>query len=146
MFEGEMKKGYGKTVSQRQLRVSEQVRHVLARAFERGELSDPEVQGLIITVTKVEISPDLRNASAFIIPLELNRTIEIDQILSVLNKAQPFFRKLLARTIYLKKVPQLKFFADHSFDFAMHIDGLIRKSVESSNIKKVHDKESVDGV
>ena len=55
--------------SQRQLRVGEEVRHALAEALERGEIRDPAVKGVAVTVTEVRISPDLKNATAFVVPL-----------------------------------------------------------------------------
>ena len=64
-----MSKGRAKAPSQRQLRVGEELRHVLAQVLDRGELHDPAVQGTPITVTEVRASPDLKNATAFVVPL-----------------------------------------------------------------------------
>ena len=77
MLEGRMRKRGSKAETQRQLKVSEEIRHVLAWVLERQEVRDPEIQGLIITVTEVQISPDLRNAAVFILPLEVGRSSEI---------------------------------------------------------------------
>lgn len=79
-----------KEPTQRQLRVGEEVRHALAMAIERGEIHDPALAGQVITVTEVRISPDLKNATAFVIPLGGDHTPDV---VATLNKASGFLRK-----------------------------------------------------
>lgn len=118
-----MSKGESKTPSQRQLRVGEELRHALAWILERGELRDPGLIGQTVTVTEVRISPDLRNATAFVIPLGGGDCT--DGVVEALNRAVPFVRRKIAKTVKLKYLPGLRFIADPSFDEARRIDDLL---------------------
>ena len=118
-----MSKGEEKGVSQRCLRVGEELRHYLARILERGELRDPELQGVSITVTEVRVSPDLRNATAYVMPLGGKN---IETVVAALNRAGSFLRRQLAGAITMKYLPSLRFRADDSFSEAEHIESLLR--------------------
>ncbi len=109
--------------SQRQLRVAEEVRHVLSGIFARGEVRDPELVDVLITVTEVRISPDLRSATAFV--TRLGRS-DIAEKLPVLRRAAPYLRGQLAKTLRLRIAPEVSFQADTSIDYAMHVDTLLR--------------------
>ena len=121
-----MKHGAGshapKPPSQRQLRVAEEVRHVLAGVFARGEVRDPALADVLITVTEVRISPDLKHATAFV--TRLGRS-DVGETLPALRRAAPFLRGQLARTLRLRCAPEVHFQADTSIDNAMHIDALL---------------------
>lgn len=108
--------------SQRQLRVAEEIRHVLASVFGRHELHDPDLAAEQITVTEVRISPDLRNATAFV--SRLGRS-DIDVLLPALRRATPFLRAEVAHALRLKFAPDLSFQPDHALDHAMEIDRLL---------------------
>lgn len=112
-----------KPPSQRQLRVGEELRHVIANLIERGGFRDPDLIGRAITVTEVRISPDLRNATVFVLPLGGG---ENEPILAGLKRAKAFLRRELARAVKLRMVPELWFQADLTFDEASHIDRLLR--------------------
>ena len=84
--------------SQRQLRVGEELRHALAWMLERGEVRDPGLQGISVTVTEVEVSPDLRTATAFVLPLGGSET---EQVVAALTRASPFLRRRIAETVRL---------------------------------------------
>lgn len=114
----------GKPPSQRQLRVGEELRHALADLFRRGDFHDPELADLNITVTEVRISPDLRNATAFVTPLGGGHAGEA---LVVLRRAAPFLRSQIARSVNLRYAPTLSFEADTSFDYASHIDSILHR-------------------
>lgn len=109
--------------SQRQLRVGEEIRHVLAGVFQRGEIRDPELSDVLITVTEVRIGPDLKRATAFV--TRLGRS-DIDRKLPALRRAAPYLRTLVAKALRLRVAPDLSFHADTSIDYAMHVDGLLR--------------------
>jgi len=109
--------------TQRQLRVGEEVRHALAHLLERGELNDPELAGETVTVTEVRISPDLRKATVFVMPLGGGH---VDSVVGALARARPFLRRRVAGVVKLKFVPDLNFVADPSFDEAGHIEALLR--------------------
>jgi ribosome-binding factor A len=112
-----------KAPTQRQLRVAEEIRHVLAGVFARGEVRDPELAGVLITVTEVRIGPDLKHATAFV--TRLGRS-DIDEKLPALRRAAPFLRAQLARALRLRYAPEVHFLADTSIDNAVHIDALLR--------------------
>jgi ribosome-binding factor A len=109
--------------SQRQLRVAEEIRHVLAGIFSRGEVHDPELADVAITVTEVRIGPDLKRATAFV--TRLGRS-DVEQKLPALRRAAPFLRAQLAKSLRLRVAPDLSFQADTSIDYAMHVDALLR--------------------
>lgn len=110
--------------SQRQYRVGELVRHSLAEIFARGELRDPELVGQSITVTEVAISPDLRNATAWIMPLGGEGA---EQVEAALNRCAKYLRSQIARSLSLKYVPNVRFRIDTTFDQADHIDRLLHQ-------------------
>lgn len=112
--------------SQRQLRVGEELRHVIASVLERGDIRDPDVAGRPITVTGVKVSPDLRNATVFVVPLGGG---DPAPILAGLKRVRPYLRHELAKAVQLRVVPNLSFAADVSFDAAERIEALLR-SVE----------------
>ena len=103
-----------KSPSKRQLRVGEEIRHVLAGLFIRQDIYVDELSGKSITVTEVSVSSDLSSAKVFIMPLG-GQDIEI--ILPVLNKMAPFFAHQVSQKIHLKRMPKLSFLKDESFDY-----------------------------
>lgn len=116
----------GKAPSQRQLRVGEEIRHALAMIFERGDLHDPALAGRLLTVTEVRVSPDLKNATAFVTPLGGGTGEAMREILDGLDRAAPHLRHELGRAVRLKFTPKLRFQQDMSFDEAERIDAIIR--------------------
>ena len=135
-----------KPPSQRQLRVGEEMRHILADALSRGDLRDPELQDRVITVTEVRISPDLRNATVYVIPL--GGTVA-PEILPALRRAAPYLRGVVGRAMDLRHVPQLFFEADNSFEHAARIDALmhseaVRRDLASKPEAEAASKGSAD--
>ena len=110
--------------SQRQLRVAEEIRHVLAGVFSRGEIRDPALVDVLITVTEVRVSPDLKHATAFV--TRLGRS-DVAEKLPALRHAAPFLRRQLAHELRLRYAPQVSFQADTSIDYAMHINEVMHK-------------------
>lgn len=108
--------------SQRQLRVGEELRHALARILARGELRDPQLVGVNLTVTEVRVSPDLKNAAAFVVPLGGG---DLEQVIAALNHAASFLRGQLGHEVQMRFTPRLSFQADHSFDEAAHINEIL---------------------
>ena len=119
-----MKKPAAKAPTQRQLRVGEEIRHVLAAVFLRGEFRDPELANEHVTVTEVRVSPDLRNATAFV--ARLGRT-DIEALLPALKRAAVYLRGQVAHEMRLRVAPNLSFQADTTLEHAMHIDRLMRQ-------------------
>jgi ribosome-binding factor A len=116
------KKQMQKGPSQRQLRVAEEIRHVLAGLFARGEIRDPDLAGEQITVTEVRIGPDLKHAIAFV--ARLGRS-DVDALLPALRRAAPFLRGQVAHVLTMKFAPVLSFQPDHALEYAMKIDRLL---------------------
>jgi ribosome-binding factor A len=103
--------------------VAEEIRHVLAGLFARGEVRDPELVGVPITVTEVKVGADLRQATAYV--ARLGRS-DIGEKLPALRRATPFLRAQVAHALRLRYAPELEFAADTSLDNAAHIDALLR--------------------
>jgi ribosome-binding factor A len=112
----------GKAPTQRQLRVGEELRHALADLFRRADFHDPELMNLNITVTEVRLSPDLKAATVFIMPLGGG---DADGVLGALRRAAPFLRGQVARSVKLRHVPTLSFMADQSFEYAGRINTIL---------------------
>ena len=109
---------------QRQLRVGEEIRHVLASVFERETFRDPALADKHITVTEVRPSPDLRHARVYVVPLGGGDT---KAVLEGLKRVKPFLRRQLADRLTMKFIPDLIFAADESFDEAERIGRLLHK-------------------
>jgi ribosome-binding factor A len=109
--------------SQRMLRVGELVRHALADLFTRGEIEDPVLEGKVLTVPEVRMSPDLKLASAYVMPLGGERAAEI---VAALNRHQRFIRGRVAPEIDLKFAPEIRFFVDETFEEFGKIDALLK--------------------
>ena len=115
--------------SQRQLRVGEEVRHIIAGIFQADRLHDPDLVGKSITVTEVRVSPDLRNATVFVIPLGGpldSESDEVETILAALKRAAPHITGLTAGELRARRAPRLTFERDGSFEQAQTIDSLLR--------------------
>ena len=110
--------------SQRQLRVGEEIRHLLAELLERGDMRDPELREARITVTSVDVSPDLRNATAFVIPLGGK---DSERLLTALRRAAPWFRARVSEKAGLRSAPEIRFRLDTTFDEADKIGALLRR-------------------
>lgn len=108
----------------RRRRLGEELRHALAELIERGDMRDPQLRGVPITVTMVDVSPDLRNALAFIVPLGGE---DGEKKLAAMRRAAPYFRARLAHMVNMRFAPELRFELDHSFDHASHIEKLLRQ-------------------
>ncbi len=119
-----MKPASAKAPTQRQLRVAEEIRHLLAGVFGRGEFRDPALADIQITVTEVRIGPDLKRATVFV--TRLGRT-DVAALLPALRRAAPYFRSLIARGLRLRYAPELSFEADTALDYAMKINAVMHR-------------------
>jgi ribosome-binding factor A len=112
----------GRDRSQRRRRVGEALRHALSAILRGGELRDPALQDLSITVTEVRISADLRDANVFVMPLG---GVNATAALSGLERSAGFLQGRLAREVPLRFAPRLVFTLDPSFDHAARISSLL---------------------
>lgn len=110
--------------SQRQLRVAEQIRHVLAETLSRGHFHHPILMDAAssVTVTEVRVSPDLKHATAYVLSLG---GANMKEILPALNDEAHAFQKEINRQTQLKFTPKLQFRGDDMFDKAQRLDSLI---------------------
>lgn len=118
--------------SQRQLRVGEEIRHLLAELLERGDMRDPDLREASITVTSVDVSPDLRNATAFVMPLGGQ---DEERLLGALKRAAPWFRSRVGEKAGLRYAPEIRFRLDTTFDEADRIGALLRRPDVARDIK-----------
>ncbi len=117
--------------SQRQLRVGEQIRHVIAETLQRGHFHDEALLDAgRITVTEVRVSPDLKHAKTFVMPLG---GFDIESVLLALNEAAPYFQQEINRKTSLKFTPKVHFVPDPSFAQAERIETILRNIPKSSD-------------
>ncbi len=120
--------------SQRQLRVAEQIRHALVETLQRGKFNEEVLidAAPLVTVAEVRTTPDLKNATAYIMPLGQNN---VEEIVDALNNSAYYFQKQVNRSSNLKFTPRIAFKIDDTFDEAAKIDELLK------NIPKYADEE-----
>jgi ribosome-binding factor A len=108
--------------SQRMLRVAELIRHSMAELLTRGTINDPVLEGHVVTVPRVKMSPDLKLASVYVMPLGGKDTSDV---IAALDRHKKFLRAEIARRINLKFAPEIRFKIDDSFDNVTKIDALL---------------------
>ena len=112
------------TKSQRQLRVGEELRHLISNALLRETFYDQIIENNNITITEVNVSPDLKNAKVYIMPLGGKNKLEV---LDSLNKANGRIKKLISNNINLRQIPKLQFRIDETFEYAKNIENILQK-------------------
>ena len=112
------------TKSQRQLRVGEELRHLISNALLRETFYDQIIENNTITVTEVNVSPDLKNAKVYIMPLGGGNKSDV---LESLNKANGRIKKLISNNINLRQFPKLQFKIDETFEYAKNIENILQK-------------------
>ena len=115
----------GKPITQRQLRVGEMIKQTLGMLFIRDEAKLPNLSTKEITVTEVRMSPDLKTAKIFVIPLGGKNA---EEIIEKLKEFSFVIRKVLSKKIVMKFLPKLYFVKDDSFDYAEKIENLIKQT------------------
>ncbi len=123
----------GKPASQRQLRVGELMRHRLSEVLHAADFEAKVLKKALITVTQVRVSPDLRHATAYIMPLGGEN---LDKIVDLLNEDIPRLKKAALSDLHLKYTPDFKFAADDSFDKAAEMDALLASDEVTADIKE----------
>ncbi|KJC44667.1 ribosome-binding factor A [Bradyrhizobium sp. LTSP857] len=132
------KKSSAPGASQRQLRVGEQVRHAIAEILAQGSVHDADLEGHIITVPEVRMSPDLKLATIYVMPLG-GRDTEV--VLAALERNKKFLRGDVARRVNLKFAPDLRFRADERFDEAERIEKLLRTPAVQKDLEQDPDTD-----
>jgi ribosome-binding factor A len=108
--------------SQRMLRVAELIRHSMAELLTRGTINDPVLEGHVVTVPRVKMSPDLKLASVYVMPLGGKDT---GDVIAALDRHKKYLRTEIAHRINLKFAPEIRFKVDDSFDNVAKIDALL---------------------
>ena len=124
--------------SQRQLRVGETVRHAVADILAHGDVHDPDLEGHIITVPEVRMSPDLKLATIYVMPLG-GRDTEI--VIAALDRNKKFLRGEIAHRVNLKFAPDIRFRVDERFDEAERIEKLLRTPAVQRDLEADSDDE-----
>lgn len=124
---------HGNAPSQRQLRAGELIRHALADILLRGETGDPELEGLQVSVHEVQISPDLKIATAFISTLIKG---EEQRALEALNRNKKYIRGLVAPKVDMKFMPDIRYRIDTALDYASRIDDLLHRPDVARDLEK----------
>ena len=123
--------------SQRQLRVGELIRHELSAMLSRGDVHDPVIEAHMITVPEVRMSPDLRMATIYIMPLGGR---DEEDVLQALERNKRFVRGEIARRVNLKFAPEIRFRIDDRFDEAERIEKLLRTPVVQRDLAEKKDE------
>jgi ribosome-binding factor A len=124
--------------SQRQQRVAELVRHALAEVLSRGDIQDPVLASHVVTVPEVRMSPDLRLATAYVMPLGGR---DEKPVLQALARHRKVLRQEVARRVNLKFAPDLRFMRDETFDEASRVDALLRSERVRRDLQTASDDE-----
>ena len=116
-----MKRQPSKGPSQRQLRVGEQLKHIIAETLQRGDFG---TNTAVLTVTEVRPSPDMRQATVYVVSLNDQ---DIDHVLETLNEHSYFFQKEMGKQMSMKFTPRVRFQADESFGNSQRINQLLNE-------------------
>jgi ribosome-binding factor A len=119
--------------SQRMLRAGELIRHALAEVFLRGETNDPELDKLTPSIVEVQISPDLKIATAYVRTLIMGQE---PQLLEALNRNRKYIRMLMTPKLAMKYTPDIRFRIDTTLNYAGKIDEILRSPVVKRDIEK----------
>lgn len=122
--------------TQRMLRVGELVRHALSDLLTRGEIEDPVLEGKVITVPEVRMTPDLKLANAYVMPLG---GVGAEDVVAALNHHHRFIRGRIAPALDLKFAPDLRFFVDETFEEYGRIDAILRSERVQRDLHKDED-------
>ena len=127
----------GKSSGQRPLRVGEEIRHALADIFLRGDVHSIDLFGASITISEVRVSPDMKNATVFVMPLAGEQK---EEKLEALKTAAPEIRYLVSKKVKLRYMPKLYFQLDNSFDEAERINTLLSQPEVARDLEKPSEK------
>ncbi len=127
--------------SQRMLRVGELVRHKLSEMLARGEIYDDVLASHVVSISEVRMSPDLKLATAYVMPLGGKDT---DIVIEALNRHRKFIRGEVAHTLDLRSAPEIRFREDETFDEVTRIDRLLHSERVRRDVMKKDDGEDAD--
>jgi len=123
-----------KEQSQRQLRVGQEIKKVIAQMLERGELRNPILSETFITITEVRVSPDLKYATAYVMTLNGDK---LEETIAGLNESEWLFKKQIGAKLQLRYTPNLRFVEDESFKEADKIERLLNNPKVKEDLAKI---------
>ncbi|MGJ0510390.1 MAG: 30S ribosome-binding factor RbfA [Methylocystis sp.] len=129
----------GSAPSQRMLRVGELVRHAVAQMLSRGDISDPVLEKHVVTVSRVKMSPDLKLATVYVMPLGGK---DEPDVLAALDRHKKFLRGEIAHEVNLKFAPEIRFRIDDSFDTVSRIDAILNSERVKRDLEATDDDMS----
>lgn len=136
-----VKKATTSAPSQRMLRVGERVRHEIAALLQRGEIIDPLLETVTVTVPEVRMTPDLKLANVYVMPLGGE---DAEDVARALNAHAKFIRGRIAPALDLKYAPQFRFFVDRTFDEYGRIDAILRSDRVQRDLAPRDDEDNND--
>jgi ribosome-binding factor A len=119
--------------TQRMLRVGEMVRHKLSELMARGEIHDDVLASHVVTISEVRMSPDLRLATAYIMPLGGKGA---DVVIAALDRHKKYIRGEVARSLDLRSAPEVRFLFDDTFDEVSRIDAILHSERVRRDVEK----------
>jgi ribosome-binding factor A len=125
--------------TQRALRAGEVIRHAIAEIFSRGDMHDPVIEGHLITVPEVRMTPDLKLATIYVMPLGGH---DEKEVLAALERNKRYLRGEIARRVNLKFAPDIRFRLDERFDEAERVERLLRTPQVQRDLNPSSDEES----
>lgn len=129
--------------TQRQLKVGEEIRHILAMLFQRGDVPWPrDFTAPIVTISEVQISPDLSNASAFF--TVMGQGADVQAVRKTLNDMAGFFRHEIGKKVRLRVTPRIDFKIDTSFEYGANIERILSDPAVAKDLKAERDEENGD--
>ena len=124
LFNSNKKSKNSSVKSQRQLKVGEELRHLISNALLRSSFYDEHIENNNITITEVNVSPDLKNAKVYVMPLGGEKK---QDVLNSLNKATGRLKKIISSNLSLRQTPKLIFKIDETFEYAKKINDILDK-------------------
>jgi ribosome-binding factor A len=127
--------------SQRMLRVAELIRHSMADLLTRGTINDPVLEGHVVTVPRVKMSPDLKLASVYVMPLGGKAATEV---IAALDRHKKYLRTEIAQRINLKFAPEIRFKIDDTFENVAKIDALLNSDKVKQDLQTPETQEPAE--
>ena len=124
LFNSNIKSKNNSIKSQRQLKVGEELRHLISNALLRSSFYDEHIENNNVTITEVNVSPDLKNAKVYVMPLGGKKKLDV---LNSLNKVTGRLKKIISSNLSLRQTPKLMFKIDETFEYAKKIDDILDK-------------------
>ena len=124
LFNSDKKYKKSSVKTQRQLKVGEELRHLISNALLRNSFYDEYIKNNNITITEVNVSPDLKNAKVYVMPLGGENKLDV---LNSLNKASGRLKKIISSNVSLRQIPKLTFKIDETFEYAKKINDILNK-------------------